>query len=72
MEGMGTSSTQKKDRQWFLKINLSVYTLTVGMHSVSLQTSGHGGGRGLVPNKAGSMDHRCGGDIQGGSIAISG
>ncbi len=41
---------------------LSLYTLTVCMHSVSLQT--FGGGRGWVPNKAGSMDHRYGGDIQ--------
>lgn len=49
---------------------LCVYTRTVCMQSVSLQTFGGGGG--WVLNKAGSMDHRYGGDIQSGSIAISG
>lgn len=51
---------------------LSVYTLSVSMHSVSLQTSGHGGRRGWVPKEAGSMEYRYEEDIQGESIAISG
>lgn len=50
---------------------LSVYT--VCMHSVvPTNIFGGGGGRGWVPNKAGSMNHRYGGNIQDGSIAISG
>lgn len=67
MKGMGTNITEK-DSQWILKIHF-LCTLTVGMHSVSLQASG--GGQGWVPYKARSMDHRYGGDIQGESIAIS-
>lgn len=63
VKGLETNITQK-DRQWILKI---YFLCTLCMLSVSLQTS-----EGWVPNKAGSMDHRYGRNIQGGSIAISG
>lgn len=49
---------------------VSVYT--VSRHAQCVPADVRAWGRGWVPNKAGSMDHIYGEDIQGGSIAISG
>lgn len=66
MKGMGTNNTQK-DRQWILENQIAVYTL----HAQFVPTDIWGRER-LGNTKAVSMDHKYGGDIQGGSIAISG